>query len=149
MSGKDATLESIRVAVRKLEKAVAPFEQLGVRVSGLERKLAALENKVTGLFSNGLVARARKAGLLEAAPEPEPEPELPPPAASVDEIASTIKAAVGEIGVQLGETLRDALAGFLPPPPARPVKNGAAQPMVSDDLGIEGRAVVAFEQTKG
>lgn len=147
MSGKDATLESIRVAVRKLEKAVLPIEGLSVRLVGLERKFGALDAKVAGLFANGLVARARAVGILEQEPEPEPE-QTPPVALSGEDIAATIKASVAEIGLQLGETLRDALAGLLPPAPARP-KNGAAHPMVSDDLGIDGRSVVAFEQPKG
>lgn len=142
---KDATLESLRVTLRKVEQRFAPLEALAVRVGKIERILTQLDQRVSGLLG-------KAAPILALQPEPEPEPVAPPPAAAItaEDIGLALRAAVTDLGTQLSAVLRESLN---PPVPrqTQPPRNGAVKPSSEDlgELGIEGGSVVAFEQTRG
>lgn len=147
---KEASLESFRVTVRKLEQAVAQLAQLPARVAGFERKLMQLEQRVGQLLGRAGIA------VIEPEPAPAAEPAIPPPVgATAQEVGAVVREAITELGTQLAAVLRDIASPLTVaplPPGVRPVgvKNGSKLP--SDDLGdlgVDPKSVVAFEQAKG
>lgn len=148
---KDATLESLRVAIRKLENKVEPIDRLLAQFRQFGQKLQLLEQRYAAIAGVVLTPSQRRAVALPPTDDlpvvdavaVAPAPAAPAAASAgldVAELRGMFADLGRELASSLGSAIRDATG-------AAPVAGGVV-PTV-DDLNLDPRSVVAFEQPRG
>ena len=148
--GKDASLESMRVAIRKCESAVQAVVGLPARLAGLERRVQALDNAVRVLTGRPLravpplpsLAELEGIGSPPEAPDAEPSPTAPLTTAALQSMFA-------QLGRELAAGLREALQPTEVPPPLVRAPREPRGPLDLSDIGVTPDSVVSYEQTRG